>query len=132
LGTLLKSGIPIDESITITADTVPNFYYQRALKRTVIRIKKGGSLAMNLSEEKNLFPKLVTGMVNVGEQSGKLDKMLLYMSVFYENEVNRSTKTFTTVLEPVLLVIIGVVVGTIALSIITPIYEITGNLGATR
>ncbi len=67
-------------------------------------------------------------MVHVGEESGKLDETLLYLAAFYEEEVDSATKTLTTALEPMLLIGIGLVVGTLALSIITPIYEITGNI----
>lgn len=129
LGTLLKSGLVIDEALDITTRTVSNFYYRRAIGRAAKKIQKGGGLAPNLILEQSLFPRLVSSMVHVGEQSGTLDETLLYLADFYEREVDSSTKAFTIALEPMLLIVVGVVVATLALSIITPIYEITGNIG---
>jgi len=128
LGTLLRSGIPIDESLQITNRTVSNYYYRRLLLKVAKNIERGSTVSSNLKRREDLFPKLVTSMIHVGEESGKLDETLLYLADFYELEVDNATKTLTTALEPVLLVVIGVVVGVLALSIITPIYEITGSI----
>ena len=67
-------------------------------------------------------------MIKVGEESGKLEEVLFYLADFYETEVDNSTKTLSTAIEPILLIFIGLVVGFLALSIITPIYDITGNI----
>jgi len=75
------------------------------------------------------FPVLVSRMIAVGEESGNLEETLLYLSDFYEDEIDTVTKSLTTVLEPVLLLAIGFVVGFVALAIITPIYELTGSIG---
>ena len=87
------------------------------------------SLSSILDKHPNQFPKLVTRMIKVGEGSGKLEGTLLYLARYYEEEVDNLTKNLTTILEPVLLVIIGLVVGGLALSIITPIYQLTGSIG---
>ena len=128
LGTLLKSGLAIDEALTITKSTVSNFHYQKALESVLKHVEQGGGFADNLAKHKHLFPKLVTSMVHVGERSGDLDDSLLYLAEFYEAEVDGATKTLTTSLEPMLLIGIGLVVATLALAIITPIYEITGSI----
>jgi type IV pilus assembly protein PilC len=128
LGTLLKSGLTIDEALEITKRTVPNYYYRKFLTLVGQRIERGSTMSVNLAKKRKLFPRLVTSMVHVGEESGQLDESLLYLAEYYEGEVDTATKTLTTALEPILLIVIGLVVGTLALSIITPIYEITGNV----
>ncbi|MFH1286970.1 MAG: type II secretion system F family protein [Candidatus Magasanikbacteria bacterium] len=128
LGTLLKSGLTVDEALMITERTVSNYYYQRAFKDILKHVQKGGKISQRLEKHKNLFPPMVVNLVRVGEESGKLDETLLYISEFYETEVDESTKSLTTALEPLLLLVIGIVVAFLALSIITPIYEVTGSI----
>lgn len=126
LGTLLKSGLNIDQAMEITKNTVGNFYYRRALENVCRRIGKGTKLAENFMQFEELFPVMTTRMIMVGETSGKLDESLIYLSEYYEAEVDNDTKSLSTAIEPLLLIIIGLVVGFLALSIITPIYNITG------
>lgn len=128
LGTLLKSGLDIEESLKITSGSADNFYFKRYLKKTVDKVVAGESLADVLARKEKLFPKLLVSMVQVGESAGSLDETLLYVASYYESEVENATKTLTTAIEPLLLLGIGMVVGTLALGIITPIYEVTGNL----
>lgn len=131
-GTLLGSGVNIDNAVQITSGTVTNRYYRLALAKVASEIQSGKSMAENLQQFEHLFPKLVINMVNVGEQSGNLSETLLYLADFYEQEVDTSTTALTTALEPILLLLIGVVVTTLGLAIITPIYEITGSVSANR
>ncbi len=128
LATLLRSGLNIDEALDITHNTVSNYYFQKVLDEAGARVRKGTTLAENLVEHEKLFPRMVTRMVRVGEESGNLEDTLLYLADFYEIEVDNSTKSLSTAIEPVLLIIIGLVVGFLALSIITPIYNITGDI----
>lgn len=128
LGTLLKSGLPIDEAMNITRDTLTNYYFQRAVRDIASRLSSGAPLSEHLSRYEHLFPKLVTRMVHVGEESGTLEDALYYLAGYYEGEVDESAKTMATAIEPVLLIGIGLVVGFLALSIITPIYNITGSI----
>jgi len=130
LGILLKSGINIDEALRITSETVNNYYYQKAIAEVAGQIKKGTKLKNNLDKYRRLFPKLVSNMIGVGEETGRLDETLLYLADFYEFEVDNATKSLTAVLEPVLLLVIGVIVALFATAIITPIYVITGNVKA--
>jgi type IV pilus assembly protein PilC len=127
-GTLLKSGLNIDEALSITAETMGNMYYQRSLGHAAEQVGKGGKLSAYLSRDESLFPVMVTRMVKVGEESGALDETLLHLAEFYETEVDTATKSLSTVIEPILLLFIGIVVAFLALSIITPIYNITGSV----
>lgn len=130
LGTLLKSGLVIDEAMKITRDAMGNYYYARALSDISERLESGTALSIHLARYEQLFPKLVTRMVRVGEESGRLEETLYYLASFYEEEVDNSAKNMATAIEPILLIGIGLVVGFLALSIITPIYNITGNIKA--
>lgn len=128
LGTLLKSGINIDRAIEIARSTANNYYYEHALGEVGRRIGKGTTLSQNLKLFEREFPVLITRMIRVGEQSGKLEETLLYLAGFYEVEVNTAVKALGTAIEPMLLLVVGIIVGGLALSIITPIYDITGNI----
>lgn len=128
LGTLLKSGLNIDEALDITRDSLGNYYYKRALGSVSARIRKGSKLSDGLEDFSSLFPIIVTRMVKVGEESGRFEETLFYLANFYEADVDSATKALATAIEPMLLLFIGVLVGGLALSIITPIYEITGKI----
>ncbi len=128
LGTLLKSGLNIDEAFEITIVTVDNYYYRRILASISNSLGKGVRLSTQLSKYEKYFPKLATRMIGVGEETGKLEDSLLFLANFYELETDNTTKSLSTAIEPVLLIFIGLVVAFLALSIITPIYKITGNI----
>jgi type IV pilus assembly protein PilC len=128
LGLLLKSGFNTDEALETTANTVTNFYFRRALHKAAVRIRAGTTLAENLEDYPALFPRVVTRMIKVGEESGRLPDTCFYLSEFYESDVDTATKSLSTAIEPILLLVIGGMVGFLALSIITPIYDITGNI----
>jgi len=128
LGMLLKSGVNIDEALDITAVTMNNFYYSSAVGKIRRGVIKGTKLSDNLGLYKNLFPNVVIRMVAVGEESGKFEETLFYLAEFYEDEVDNATKNLSATIEPLLLLFIGLVVGFMALSIITPIYDLTGNI----
>ncbi len=132
LGTMLRSGLHIDEALDISFQTTNNFYYRRSLKRTCKRIKLGSSVSENLSRYKSLYPKLLVSMVQVGEESGQLDEALIYLAEFFDGEVDESTKSLTTAIEPILLIGIGLIVAVLALGIITPIYELTSGIQGGR
>lgn len=129
LGTLLKSGVNIDEALEITKESMSNFYYRKSLKSVSMRIGKGTKLSESLSRFPALYPIIVTRMIGVGEESGKFEETLFYLADFYETEVDTATKSLATAVEPALLLFIGLLVGGLALAIITPIYQITGNIG---
>lgn len=124
---LLKSGVTINEALAITADVVDNVVYKDELVRAQIGVQKGQTLATMLSNEE-FVPKMANRMIGVGERTGKLDESLAYLASFYEDEVDNATRNLSSVLEPVLLLIIGVVLGFLAVAIISPIYQFTGSL----
>lgn len=125
---LLKSGLTIDEAVCVIRNITRNFYYKKSLTTVCRRIGKGAKLNQILAEYPDLFPVVLLKMIRVGEESGDLEASLDYLSLFYEKEVDASTKTLTLAIEPTLLLIIGLVVGFLAVSIITPIYSITGSI----
>lgn len=129
LGLTLKSGVRVVEAMTITAESLSNMVYQKELLAAADLIRRGEALGPILTKKPKLFPSIVTQMVAVGETSGNLSETLLYISDFYEGEVNEMTKNLSTVLEPILMVLMGLIVGFVAISIITPIYQITQTVG---
>ncbi|HEY4476567.1 MAG TPA: type II secretion system F family protein [Candidatus Paceibacterota bacterium] len=129
LGLLLKSGVTVNEALDITERTLSNYYYARALHQVATGVSQGTKLADNLERFPTLFPSLLTRLVRVGEVSGKFEDTFFYLADFYEGEVDSATKSLSTALEPILLLFIGLIVALLALSIITPIYQITGNVG---
>ena len=128
LGTILKSGIAIDEALGITKDTMGNYYYKRALLKVKKSVTGGGKLSDALSGFPRLFPKLLTRMVKTGEASGKLDETLLFVADYYEDEVDSAAKSLSAAIEPLLLLVIGLMVAFLALSIITPIFKVTSGI----
>lgn len=134
LGALLKSGLTIDQAIKVAAETTANLVYRRRLQKVLPEIQKGRTLSDSLAETnqssgKPLFPLLVTKMIGVGEKSGRLDESLTDLAEYFEKELENTTKNLTTVLEPLLLLLVGLVVGFVAVSVIAPIYQITGKFG---
>ncbi len=124
---LLKSGITINESIDITARAIENSVYRDQLERAQSGVQKGQTLS-SLLDDVRYFPTMASRMIGVGERTGKLDESLRYLAAFYEDEVDNATKNLATVLEPALLLFIGVVLGFLAIAIISPIYQFTGSL----
>jgi len=128
LGVLLKSGVPVVNALNITRSTLGNLVYQKELEGVMADIQRGKPISGYLKKKESIFPLMVSRMVGVGEKTGNLEETLLYVSDFYEAEVDKTTKNLSTTLEPILLIIIGLAVGFIALAIISPIYEITRGL----
>lgn len=128
VGTLLKAGIPLDESLVIANNTIGNYFYEKAFKNIIEEFKNGAPLSQSFNKFPKLFPPLFVRMIQVGEKSGKLEETFLYLANYYEREVDLSAKSLSTAIEPILLLIIGAAVAFLALSIITPIYNITGNI----
>lgn len=132
LSVLLKSGMPINDSLEAIVKSIQNETYKRALTNVAAKIESGDALADILKDHKDLFPTMVVKMVNVGEKSGQLEDILMYLANFYEEEVDNTTKNLSSIIEPLLLVVIGIVVGFVGLSIIMPIYQITGSVSSAQ
>ncbi len=128
LGSLLRSGLPIGKALEITSDTLGNFAYKIELAKVAHEVGEGEKLSKILAVFPELFPPMVHQMISVGEKSGKLEEVLFYLAEFYEAEVDAATKNLSTILEPVLLVIIGIVVAGVALAIVTPLYQLTSGM----
>lgn len=126
---LLKSGLPIVEALAITRDAMSNAVYKDEISMAREQVEKGNLLGEALAERGAYFPKMVSRMISVGEKTGKLDETLHYLAGFYEAEVDTATKNLSTVIEPILLIIIGLIVGGLGIAIITPIYQLSGSLG---
>jgi type II secretory pathway component PulF len=129
LGTLLKSGLPIAECLSIVANIATNEVYKKHILQIQKEIQKGKDINFVMRGMERVFPRIASRMIRVGEKSGKLDEVLIYLAKFYETEVDKSSKNLSTVLEPTLLIIIGLVVGFVVIAIITPIYQLTSAIG---
>lgn len=125
LATLLKSGVPIHESLMITAGSLENSAFQSAVKRVIPEVLKGNAISSFL--DRGLFPPLFIQMLEVGEKSASIERNLDFLASFYQKEVENNVKNLFTLIEPVLLVIVGIVVLFLALAIIGPIYQSAGQ-----
>lgn len=128
LSSLLSSGVDVLRALSITEDVVQNFYYKRILGEAQRRVEKGTALSETFIERKDLYPILVGEMIAVGEETGQISNMLKELAVFYENEVEHKTKDLSTIIEPLLMVLIGGSVGFFALAMIAPIYSIADSI----
>jgi len=126
--TLLKSGIPILETIDICIKNLPNEVLKESLISVRAEVEKGGKMSQGLRNSSKIFPSIFSQMVSVGERSGALEDTFIYLSKFYQEEVDSALKNISTVLEPLLLILVGLFVGFVALAIITPIFKFTGDL----
>ncbi|MBI5180421.1 MAG: type II secretion system inner membrane protein GspF [Nitrospirae bacterium] len=124
LGTLLKSGVPAILSFDIVKNVVNNIVIAKAIENARENIREGESISEPLKRSK-LFPSVVTHMIAVGEKSGQLEEMLLRVSDAYDNEVETAIARLTSLLEPVIIVAMGVIVGIIVISILLPIMEMS-------
>jgi len=128
-GILLKSGIPSPRGLEITAHTLSNVRFQHDVRIIAQKLSGGNSIGATMKKENfQEFPGIVVKMIAVGEKTGKLEDVLLYLGDYYEDEIEGISKNLSTMLEPILLVGIGLAVGFVALSIISPIYELTGSI----
>ena len=126
-GTLLASGVPILEALTITKGTIKNSLIVDALTRVHDRVRDGEPLATPLDQQK-IFPTMVTSMVEVGEETGQLHEMLNRIADNYDEEVDNAVGGITSVIEPIMIVFLAVVVGTIVIALFLPIIQIIQKL----
>ncbi len=122
LGTLVSSGVPILQAIEITGQASGNVVIENAMIQVQQSVKEGQSITGPLEKE-SIFPAMVTQMISVGEETGSLDAMLSKIADFYEDEVNASVKSLTSILEPILMLGVGVIVGTVVISMYLPIFN---------
>ena len=127
-GTLLHSGMPISNALSLTISSVKNVHYQKLFSHLLVMLSQGHTIAQGLADEEYLIPPIALRLIRVGEETGTLGDMLLYLSNFYEQEVDDATKNVSTLLEPFMIIFIGLMVGVLAFSIITPIYGVVGSI----
>jgi type IV pilus assembly protein PilC len=127
LGTLLSSGVPILDALDIVAKTAGNVTVEEGLLYARARISEGKNMAEPLAEIK-AFPGMVVQMVAVGEQTGALDTMLSKIADFYEEEVDVAVASLTSLLEPILMVVVGAIVGVVLISMYLPIFDLAGKI----
>jgi len=123
LGTLLKNGVPIVEALNVVSETINNFIVKLEIKKSAEYVRKGQSMADSF-KEKNIIPLVVTNMIAVGEESGNLERALFKVAQSYERESDAAIKMLMSLLEPMLILVLGAVVGFIVISMLLPIFEI--------
>ncbi len=128
LSTLVRGGIPIIKALEIVSDIIGNTIYRDILLETISNIQAGKSISDGLLGHKE-FPALVVQMVRVGEQTAQLDEILGKLAVFYEQEVDASVSTLTTLLEPLIMIVLGIGVGVLVAGILMPIYNLANTAG---
>jgi len=122
LGTLITSGVPILQAIEITGQAAGNAVIEKAMIDVQQSVKEGQSITKPL-QNVSVFPAMVTQMISVGEETGSLDAMLGKIADFYEDEVNASIKALTSILEPILMLGVGAIVGVVVISMYLPIFN---------
>ncbi len=130
-GTLMSSGVPILQALTITRDIIENSVIAKALERVHDRVRDGEPLAAPLEQQK-VFPTMVTSMIDVGEETGELPEMLNRIADNYDEDLDNAVAGLTSIIEPVMIVFLAVVVGTIVIALFLPIIEIIKKLSNAK
>ncbi len=128
LGTLIKSGVPILQGLETVAKTAGNKVIERAINNSRDSIKEGGRISDPLKKA-NIFPPMVIQMISVGEETGGLDNMLNRIADFYDQEVDTAVKGLTSMIEPIIIIVLGVVVGTIVIAMFMPMFSLGEMVG---
>jgi len=128
LSSLISAGVPIVRSLEIVSRSLTNVHYKRAIANSAEEVRKGAKLAETFSQYSKIYPNLIIQMMQVGEETGETSEILKKLSDFFEEEVINATKNLSTIIEPVLMLIIGGVVAFFAISMIQPIYGMMGSL----
>lgn len=128
LSSLLGAGVDVVESVNITAEVIQNVHFKAVLDKASKAIKTGEVMSKIFGENEKLYPVFLSEMMSVGEETGDIKNMLLGVAHYYEDDVEQKTKDMSTVIEPVLMVIIGSAVGFFAVSMITPMYSLVNAI----
>lgn len=129
LGVMLKSGLPITKALEVEGLGEENLVFKSYIERILKSVSKGKEMREELDQGNySRFSPIAIKMIGVGEKTGKLDESFLYLGEFFEDEVDNTAKNLSVVLEPIILLVIGIIVGFVALAIISPIYELTGSI----
>lgn len=128
--TLVASGVPIIQMLEITGQAVDNVHISNSLKRAIEKVKGGKALSEAIDKDPNFLP-LVPNMLRIGEQSGAMETMLAKVADYYEKEVDNEIKAISTIIEPVMMILMGIVALTIVAAILLPIYGLVNQAGFT-
>jgi len=128
LSSLMTAGVPLIRSLQITAGNVSNSHFKEALYESAKRVEKGEKLFNSLKPNQHILPYGTIEMIEIGEETGKTSTILKKLAEFYEEEVSNAADSLAVIIEPVLIVILGLVVGTFAISIIGPLYSVLGKI----
>ena len=127
LASLTSAGVPLLQALDITGRTGGNVVVEEAMENVIASVKRGGTIAAPLAQAP-IFPAMVTHMVGVGEETGALDAMLARVAEFYEEQVEASVKALTSILEPIMIIVIGGIVGFIVVSMYMPLFSVYNNI----
>jgi type IV pilus assembly protein PilC len=127
LASLTSAGVPLLQSLEITGRTAGNVVVENAMEGVIASVKRGGTIAAPLAQAP-IFPRMVTHMVGVGEETGALDAMLDKIAEFYEDRVEASVKALTSIMEPIMIIVIGGMVGFIVISMYMPLFEVYNHI----
>lgn len=125
---LLKSGVSVIDALNIVSNTLGNYFYKAAINDSVEKVQKGINLSKIIASYPKIFPPLVPQMIEVGEETGKIEMVLLKLAEFYEEEIEQITKNMSSIIEPILMMIIGVSVGFFAVAMLQPMYSLMENI----
>lgn len=125
---LVRSGMPMVEALDVSSKVVGNIYYQQSIAEAASKVKIGSPLSSGFKKYPKLFTELVVQMMEVGEESGTTDTVLEEVASFYEAEVDESMKNLSSIIEPLIMMVIGAVVGVLAVALIMPIYNLGQNM----
>jgi len=128
LGTLIGSGVPILQGLEITAKTAGNAVIQKAIQDTAVSISQGDTIALPLKES-GVFPPMVVQMISIGEQTGALDEMLSKIADFYDDEVDSAVEALTAAIEPIMIVVMGTMVGGMLVAMYLPMFKMSSVVG---
>jgi type IV pilus assembly protein PilC len=127
-GTLTRSGVPILQSLDIVRDTSGNQVIANAVEAAKFEIQNGGMISLALQKEQ-VFPLLAIQMMSIGEETGELDSMMMKVADFYEDEVEQAVKALTSIIEPLMMVVLAFMVGVILLSMYLPLFKVFDSIG---
>lgn len=128
LSSLMASGVPLIRCLQITTGTVDNFHFKKALQEAVSRVEKGEKLSESFQPNKNIFPYGTIEMIEIGEETGRTSTILKKLAEFYEEEVSTAAESLSVMIEPFLIIIMGICVGIFAISVMGPMYSVLGDI----
>lgn len=127
LSTMIQSGVPIVEALDITARVAGNTVIEAAIRKTMVAITSGNTIAGPLAKS-GVFPKMVVSMIAIGEQTGTLDALLMKIAEFYEDEVDNAVSALVSILEPMMIIVVGIVIGAVLIPLYLPVFTMAEGM----